>query len=48
MNRSGTRHYAVVEAEALTRNEICFLSPQGITIIDLKLARAAGILLGAA
>jgi hypothetical protein len=48
MKRSGTRHYAVVEAEMLSRNEICFLSTQGITIIDMPLARAADILLGEA
>jgi hypothetical protein len=48
MKRSGTRHYAVVEAETLTRNEICFLSTQGITVIDMPTARAADILLGAA
>lgn len=48
MKRSGVRHYAVVDAKALTRNEICFLSTHGITIIDLPLNRAADILLGAA
>jgi hypothetical protein len=48
MKRSGTRHVAVLDAASLTRNEIGFLSTQGITVIDMPLSRAASVLLGMA
>lgn len=40
MKRSSDRHYAVVELDALTRNERRFLEEQGIQAIDLPLAEA--------
>jgi hypothetical protein len=46
--RSATSHYAIVEPEALTRNELQFLINQGLTPIAIPLARAAEILVGAA
>lgn len=48
MKRSGPRHWAVIDSATLTRNEICFLSTQGITVIDMPLPRAVDLLLGAA
>jgi SIR2-like domain len=46
--RSGARHYAIVDPAALTRNEVKFLSSQGLTPIALPLARAVEILRDAA
>lgn len=45
--RSGDRHFALVEPEILTRNEIRFLAEQGITPIAMPLPRAVAILCGA-
>ncbi|MQP67875.1 SIR2 family protein [Niveispirillum sp. SYP-B3756] len=45
--RSGDRHFALVEPEILTRNEIRFLAEQGITPIAMPLTRAVKILCGA-
>jgi len=38
--RSADRHYAIVEAATLTRNELRFLDEQRIAVIDLPLAEA--------
>src|SRR5271167_3184343 len=46
--RSAAPHYAIVEPEALTKNERRFIVTQGITPIAVPLARAAEILLEAA
>ncbi|WP_044559132.1 SIR2 family protein [Azospirillum sp. B4] len=46
--RSGSTHYAVVDPEGLTRNEVRFLAAQGVTPIALPLERAAAILTQAA
>ena len=45
--RSATAHYAIVEPETLTRNELRFLIGQGLTPIAIPLARAMEILVGA-
>lgn len=45
--RSSTRQYAVIEPDTLSRNEICFLSTQGITAIALPLPRAIEIITAA-
>ncbi|WP_213770927.1 SIR2 family protein [Bradyrhizobium sp. dw_78] len=45
--RSSTTHYAIVEPEMLTRNELRFLVDQGLTPIAIPLARAVEILTGA-
>lgn len=44
--RSALPHYAVVDAEMLTKNELRFIFTQGITPIALPLKRAVEILLG--
>ncbi len=46
MKRSKGPHFAVVEADALTRNEAKFFADQGIEIIDAPLAAAAQALVG--
>jgi SIR2-like domain len=46
--RSGALHYAVVEPEALTKNETRFIMTHGITPIAVSLARAIEIILAAA
>ncbi|NKN34795.1 SIR2 family protein [Agrobacterium sp. a22-2] len=46
MKRSKGPHYAIMDAAALTRNERRFLAGQGITLIDMPLAEAAGLLTG--
>lgn len=45
--RSATPHYALVEPEGLTKNEIKFLVAQGITPIAVPLTRAVELLLAA-
>ncbi|WP_245579971.1 SIR2 family NAD-dependent protein deacylase [Niveispirillum irakense] len=44
--RSGERHFALVDPDILTRNEVRFLGEQGITPIALPLRRAIDILCG--
>ena len=46
--RSSTTHYAIVEPETLTKNELRFLIGQGLTPIAIPLAQAVEILTGAA
>jgi hypothetical protein len=46
--RSAVPHYAIVEPEALTKNERRFVVTQGITPIAMSLSRAVEILLAAA
>jgi hypothetical protein len=46
MKRSKGPHFAVVDADALTRNEAKFFADQGIEIIDAPLAAAAQALVG--
>ncbi len=46
--RSMMPHYAIVEDEALTRNELRFIITQGITPIAMPIARAVDILLAGA
>ena len=46
--RSATLHFAIVEPETLTRNELRFLIEQGLTPIAIPLAQAAEILIAAA
>jgi hypothetical protein len=48
MKRSGQEHYALVDPEQLTRNEIRFLTTQGITPLAVPLPRAIEIILGSA
>lgn len=48
MKRSTTTHYAVIAPDALTKNELKFLTVQGITPIATPLARAVEILMGSA
>jgi len=48
MKRSATAHYAIVEPDALTRNELRFIMTQGITPIGVPLGRAVEILLARA
>jgi len=45
--RSSTTHYAIVEPQTLTRNELRFMVEQGLTPIAMPLAPAVGILTGA-
>ena len=45
--RSAAPHFAIVEPEGLTKNEIRFFMTHGITPIAIPLARAVEILLGA-
>lgn len=45
MKRSSAIHYVIVEPEKLTKNEIWFITAQGMTPIGIPLARAAEILL---
>ncbi|QWG24841.1 SIR2 family protein [Bradyrhizobium sediminis] len=45
--RSSTLHYAIVEPETLTKNELRFLFGQGLTPIAIPLARAVEILTAA-
>lgn len=45
--RSAARHYALVEPETLTRNELRFFAAQGLTPLAMPLSRAVEILLGA-
>lgn len=47
MKRSAATHYAIVEPDCLTKNEVRFLVTQGITPIGVSLARATEILLQA-
>jgi hypothetical protein len=44
--RSAGRHYVVVEAEGLTKNEHRFFAEQGMTPMAVPLARAVEILTG--
>lgn len=44
--RSKGPHYAVMNAEALTRNERRFLAENGITLIDMSLQQAVDLLVG--
>jgi hypothetical protein len=46
--RSAAPHYAIIEPDALTKNERRFIMTQGITPIALPLSRATEILLDAA
>src|SRR6266567_1271166 len=46
--RSSALHYAIVEPETLSKNELRFLLTQGLTPIAIPLARAANILISAA
>lgn len=46
MKRSTTTHYAILAPEALTKNELKFLTVQGIVPIALPMARACEILIG--
>jgi len=46
IKRSSTRHHAIVDAAALTRNERRFLDEQAIAIIDLPLEPALATLIG--
>lgn len=45
--RSATQHYAIVDPDTLTKNELRFFITQGITPIAMPLPRAAEILIGA-
>jgi hypothetical protein len=47
IKRSSTLHYAIVEPEKLSKNEIRFLAGHGLTPIALPLDRAVEILLAA-
>jgi len=44
IKRSGPPHFAIVDAESLTRNELRFLMTEGITPIAVPLVRACEIL----
>lgn len=46
--RSASRHYALVDPDTLTRNEVRFFLTQGITPIAMPLARAVEIVLASA
>ncbi len=46
--RSAPLHYAIVDPETLSKNELRFLASQGLTPIAISLARAVDILTGAA
>jgi len=46
--RSAALHYAIVEPETLSKNELRFLASQGLTPIAIPLAQAAEILTAAA
>lgn len=48
MKRSVAPHYVLVEPDLLTRNEVRFITSQGLTPVAVPLARAVGILLEAA
>ncbi len=48
MKRSGTKHYAIIEPESLTRNEAWFLAEQGITPLAISNTRAIEIITSAA
>lgn len=48
MKRSGTEHFAIVEPDSLTKNEIRFLAAQDITPIAVDLSRAIDLLINAA
>jgi len=48
MKRSGTKHYAIIEPDSLTRNESWFLAEQGITPLAISNTRAIEIITGAA
>ncbi|HTV32490.1 MAG TPA: SIR2 family protein [Methylocella sp.] len=48
MKRSSAIHYVIVDPEKLTKNEIWFITVQGMTPIGISLARAAEILLKSA
>ncbi len=45
MKRSAGPHFAVVDAATLTKNERRFIASQGITALDIPLARATALLL---
>lgn len=47
MKRSAAGHFAIVEPDVLTRNELRFIMEQGITPLGLRLERATEILLAA-
>ncbi len=44
--RSTTTHHAIVESERLTKNELKFLTVQGIVPLAISLSRASEILIG--
>jgi SIR2-like domain len=46
--RSSNQHYAVVEPDSMTKNEIKFVMTHGITPIAIPMARASEIILNAA
>jgi hypothetical protein len=46
MKRSGAAHYAIVDSEAMTKNELKFLTVQGIAPLAAPLPRALEILMG--
>lgn len=45
--RSSTRQYVIIDPDILSRNEICFLSTQGLTAIALPLPQAIEIITAA-
>jgi hypothetical protein len=45
--RSSTAHYAIIEPQSLTKNELKFLTVQGITPLAMSLQRASEILMAA-
>ncbi len=47
IKRSSDRHFAIVEPDTLTRNEVRFLATQGITAVAITLARLVDLLLDA-
>lgn len=48
MKRSAAPHYVVIDPDILTRNEVRFITSQGLTPVAVPLARAVEILLEAA
>jgi hypothetical protein len=44
--RSAPTHHAIVEPERLTKNELKFLTVQGIVPLAMPLGRASEILIG--
>jgi hypothetical protein len=48
IKRSATQHYAVVEPDSMTKNEIRFVMTHGITPIAIPIERASEIILNAA